>query len=195
MSIIWHILQNKKITDYLEKKGHFPVKQLGQYRLSYLCPFPDHKETKPSFVVWTNSEYENFRCFGCTRNWHIIHLVSELEGISFRKAVDILSAGLEISLEDDIESQIELFDKQYSQSQPYNTELAVSMSAIASLGRLYLKSVPGKPSEKKMIDSIYESVDKDLLKYRFDLIDETAESMKRLLPLRREKIERDSKTT
>ena len=49
----------------MEKKGHFPVKNLTGGRLSYLCPLPWHAESKPSFVVWTNSEYENFYCFGC----------------------------------------------------------------------------------------------------------------------------------
>ena len=64
-SLVYQILKTKSIVSYLERKGHNPVKQLSGGRLSYLCPFVDHKESKPSFMVWTNAEFENFHCFGC----------------------------------------------------------------------------------------------------------------------------------
>ena len=67
-SVIEHILKKKSIVEYLEKKGYQPFKQLTGGKLSYLCPLPGHTETRPSFFVWTNSEFENFYCFGCLRS-------------------------------------------------------------------------------------------------------------------------------
>lgn len=186
-SIIWYILQNKKITEYLESKGHRPFKIGQNGRLSYLCPFSDHKETKPSFVVFTNSEYENFMCFGCQRNYHIIHLVSELEGISFKEAVKQLGIGMNFTLEDDIDAQLKMIDREYQRRRPYEVDFGVAVYSIASLCRVYLQSVQNDPAEKSIIDKLYSQVDDDIFNCRLDSVEDIALNLPQILAKRKEK--------
>lgn len=60
-----------KLLDYLKSKGYKPKGIGNVYRIS--CPFPDHKETKPSFTIWP--ENNTFHCFGCQRTGGIVKLM------------------------------------------------------------------------------------------------------------------------
>ncbi len=57
------IFRKRKITDYLASKGIFPQKEHGNRKL-YRCPV-HQGDTSPSMTVFTDSEYENYYCFGC----------------------------------------------------------------------------------------------------------------------------------
>ena len=59
-----------------------------------LCPF--HSEKTPSFSV--SAEKQIYKCFGCGKGGGAISFVMELEGLSFREAVEVLAkrAGLEM---------------------------------------------------------------------------------------------------
>lgn len=188
MSSILYILQTKKITDYLEEKGHKPFRYGMAGRISYLCPFPDHKETKPSFVVFTNAEYENFMCFGCNRYYNIIHLVAYLENISFKEAIKQLSKDMDLTLNENIELQLSLLDRQYKSRKQYQTVLAELLLSISSMCRIYLNSVGGKQTEIDLIEKIYADLDKNILQYKYDDIEDTYLSLSRLLILRKEKV-------
>jgi len=59
------------LVEYLKSKGH-KLKAIGSiYRTR--CPFPDHKETKPSFTIYPKTE--SFFCYGCRRSGTIITLM------------------------------------------------------------------------------------------------------------------------
>lgn len=47
------------------------------------CPFPDHPDLHPSFVVYQRI----WRCFGCNRKGDVISLLQELRGLSFGEAI------------------------------------------------------------------------------------------------------------
>lgn len=182
-AVIEQILQTKSIVSYLESHGHTPVREFSG-RSMYLCPLPGHNESKPSFVVWTNSEYENFFCFGCTKHSNIIHLVSYMESISFRDAVKLLSDGMEITSEDEILSALNSFEKKYQENkQPFAPvqDLSFTLFSISSLCRSYLQSVDFNEAETVIIDKLWENVDSDLLNYKFEDIDETLQSLPRIL--------------
>ncbi|MDR1481484.1 MAG: DNA primase [Synergistaceae bacterium] len=53
-----------------------------------LCPF--HGEKTPSFAV--SSERGTFHCFGCNKGGNIFTFVMEMEGLSFREALETLAA-------------------------------------------------------------------------------------------------------
>ncbi len=187
-SLVYHILKKKPIVEYLERKGHRPVKMLSGGRLSYLCPFPDHRETKPSFMVWTDSEFENFHCFGCQRGYSIIHIVAGLEGISYKQAVQTLSDGVEVSLEEDVRLQLEFLDKKLS-SENERASIAEKLLAIGTRCRYYLESVDYKDSEVGIVDRFYEELDRLVLDLDFDAVDECFENLSPILRLRRDKFE------
>ena len=162
MSLVYHILKKKSIVDYLEHKGHQPVKVLSGGKLSYLCPFADHKEKKPSFIVWTNADYENFRCFGCLRNYNIINLVSELEGISYKDAISRLSEDMEINIREDISLELDLIRKSYD-DRLFEAGLSESLLSLSSLGHAYLKSVDMDETEQGIMNKLWCEIDRAVI--------------------------------
>jgi len=186
--MIDHILQKKSIVEYLEQQGHDPVKHLSGGRLSYLCPFDDHNETQPSFMVWTNSDFENFYCFGCQRKYHIVHLVSFVEHISFKEAFTKLSAGMEISTEQDQEYAINKIEKQYNEGHAYDS-LSHSILAISSLCRSYLESVSFDKQECSIMDRLWQNVDTEISEFKFEELENTLEHLPTMLQYRREHFE------
>jgi len=89
-----NIFKERKITDYLESKGIFPSRENGGRKM-YICPV-HQGDTSPSMTVFTDSEYENYYCFGCHSGTTIINLVSDMEQIDKRQAFRILIEGLDI---------------------------------------------------------------------------------------------------
>ena len=83
------IFRERKITDYLAGKGIFPKREHGNRKM-YICPVHEG-DTSPSMVVFTDSEFENYYCFGCHSGTTIINLVSDMEEIdrkqSFKKLI------------------------------------------------------------------------------------------------------------
>jgi DNA primase len=78
------------IRSYLEAKGA-GFRQHGA-DVVCPCPFPDHQDDTPSFIV---SEVKNvYHCPGCGQKGTIIDLVMGLESVSFRHAVELLREGL-----------------------------------------------------------------------------------------------------
>lgn len=184
-SDVLRVLKEKKITEYLRKKGHEPIKK-NNGRLFFLCPFPDHNETKPSFTVWIDKEFENFYCFGCNRSNTIVNLVSELEAISYKEAFRRLSDGIEIDIEDDIKTEIANIEK-VSEVDPF-LNLAKSLIDIASVSRSFIEGSNFSDEEISIIDKMHAEVDKNIIELNFDKIDEIALSLPSILFKRREKI-------
>ncbi|KKN14323.1 hypothetical protein LCGC14_0997250 [marine sediment metagenome] len=190
-ALIHQILVKKSIVDYLEKKGYHPYKTLSDGKIQYLCPFPDHNESQPSFMVWTSAEYENFYCFGCLRNYNIIHLVSALEGISFGEAVAKLGDGMEVSLQENIQIEKERFDKMQVYQIPDMLDLSESLTSIGIRCASHLQGVNYDNKECEIVDKLLETVDKDLLTYEFDNIQETCRSLGNVLIQRRQRFEEE----
>lgn len=190
MSMIYRILKSKSIVEYLEKKGHQPVKTMTGGRLLYLCPFPDHKEKKPSFVVWTQADYENFRCFGCQRNYNIINLVSELEGISYRESVQLLSDGMEIGIDEDIDFKVDMSQKMIHKPE-HDLEFSQALFSLSSMCRSYLYGVDNDTEEMRIIDQFWEEVDRSLLECDFDNFDSMVYHLPKMLHLRQQRFEQN----
>lgn len=163
--------------EYLEKKGHFPVKNLTGGRLSYLCPLPWHAESKPSFVVWTNSDYENFYCFGCLAKHNIIHLVAFLDGVPARTAIEKLSDGIEFTIADDEKlvqaDHIQHYLKIAGVSQDHDAvaELAKSMVEISNICNMFLESVDYDDKECDRMDKLWAIIDQSLQDFDFEKIE------------------------
>lgn len=164
-------LKDKSIIEYLATHGHFPVKELGSGRYGFLCPFDDHKESKPSFVVYTNSEYENFHCYGCNRGFSIIHLVSFLNHISFSEALKRLSDGIIVPTEDEIKY---IIDKIYKKTSGNPVDcLYEDLFKISWQCLLYSQWSNFDYEEIKIVDKYYEFIDENILEGNFDVIEES----------------------
>jgi hypothetical protein len=91
--LIDNILRKFKITDYLESKHIYPEGGERNGKLFYKCPLHQGDNT-PSFVVYTNGEFENFYCYGCKAKYHIIHLYRDLEHVTLKDAIAAMSDGI-----------------------------------------------------------------------------------------------------
>jgi hypothetical protein len=88
------IFKERKITEYLAQKGIFPSREHGNRKM-YVCPVHEG-DTSPSMTVYTDTEYENYYCFGCHSGTTIINLVADMEKIDKRQAFKSLIQGLDI---------------------------------------------------------------------------------------------------
>ena len=172
---------------YLEQKGHVPVKALTSGRLSYLCPMPWHAETKPSFVVWTNSEFENFYCFGCLAKYNIIHLMSMLDGISARQAIFVLSDGMEFTVDDEkILAERDLEKYNWINDPQQQEVFSRALLEISDICNAFLRSVDHSPVEVKIIDKLWQVVDDSLKDYEFESIEKIRRDLGALITSRKD---------
>lgn len=186
---IARVLKKKTIVSYLEKKGHRPIRSLSGGRLTYLCPFPDHNESKPSFMVWTNSEFQNFHCFGCQRSYNIVHLVAGLEDIPYRKALELLSEDVEISILADCGVETEQLCKQTEQDMT-KLDVAQKLYAIGTMCRYYLECVDYEEQEVKLVDKFNSVIDKYMANLEFDDIDACFLNLNKVIRARKDKFEK-----
>ena len=125
--LIEQILKTKKITDYLAKKGHHPIGSEVNGRLKYLCPL--HNERTPSFTVYLNSDYENFFCYGCKKRHNIVHLYRDMECVSTREAIKVLSEDLSLDVESEISHAVDQIQNDHSTRSEFTVpELALIIS-------------------------------------------------------------------
>jgi DNA primase len=98
------ISKNHKITDYLAQRGINHV-AYDNRKYKYRCPLPNHSNDKtPSFFVFENDDRQDFYCFGCKKSGRIIQIVAEIEQISIKSTIERLSQGLNIKIDDVIDS-------------------------------------------------------------------------------------------
>jgi len=95
--LIGEIKSSQDIVDYIQAAA-VSLKPSSAGKFKGLCPF--HGEKSPSFYV--DSNFQNYRCFGCQANGDIVNFVQEYENLSFIESVKKLAelSGLEYQLED-----------------------------------------------------------------------------------------------
>lgn len=84
-------MQFKKgfIRQVLEDYGVEKINSSGA-NLTCCCPLPNHKDHNPSFSI--NEETGLWLCFGCGRKGNYYHLISIMEGITYKEAQDHFKA-------------------------------------------------------------------------------------------------------
>lgn len=185
--ILKKILRDNPIVPYLGKMGHVPMKAYPNGRHLYRCPMPDHNEKKPSFVVYTNDEYENFYCFGCGSKHNIVHLMSRLEAISYREALRIIGSGAGVVITDYFEEALRSLDQEYVNQDERDT--SKWMSIVASKCRRHLNMTRFAGSELRVVDFAYKQIDDALVDLDFDRVVTVSQDIKNLLNKRMQKIQ------
>ena len=103
--LIKRILEEKKITDFLESRGIYPTRKTST-RWHYKCPIHEG-DNDPSFIVYLDSgEYQNYFCYGCKSGTDIINLICDLDGLSIKESIKRLLDGVVIE-EESMSEQIE----------------------------------------------------------------------------------------
>jgi hypothetical protein len=83
------------IEEYLNRVAPRPMQQSG-HRLKCRCPFPDHDDRTPSFIVY---EDDHAWCHGCNRGGDLFRIVGLVEGIErfrdqLRRVADMVGRDL-----------------------------------------------------------------------------------------------------
>lgn len=61
--------------------------QCGHDRLKCICPFPDHKDTEPSFTVYLSQDGDRYKCYGCSRSGNVLGFIMEYYNLNFKEAL------------------------------------------------------------------------------------------------------------
>ena len=181
-SLIKSILQKNSVVDYLANRGYEPIRQLGGGRLAYLCPMPWHEETKPSFIVWTEAEYENFYCFGCQSKHNILHLIAFLESISVREVIERLSKGIQVTVEDGCKMISN--DLREVKEIRHAVDMSRQLLNISSISNTFLRSVDYDEKECELMESLWQVIDDSLRDFEFGNIDRLNQEVESLIDKR-----------
>jgi DNA primase len=173
--------------EFLLKRGHTPFKALGNGRYSFLCPFPDHKESMPSFVVYTNGPYENFYCFGCCKNYNIINLVSYLDNISFKEAIEKLGDGTVISTDEDIKITLKRLK---TENNSIHKDISKILIEISMKCLMFCQGVNFDKDEINVIDQYYKFIDDSILGTDICRIEESRMHLNKLLIKRKKEYDK-----
>ena len=167
--MIQKIRKDNSIIDFLSEKGFNPEKDHGD-KASYICPFPSHDDTKPSFFVYRTGEYENFYCWGCKKSGDIIEAYKEVNGLRSRwEAIKRLGGDMDISYDEELRCAIDGLDEDYEAammaaiSMPGKIALNISM-----LGSQHLAQFRGDQEEYEFLEKLYSTVDKCILQNDMD---------------------------
>lgn len=96
--LIAEIKATQDIVDYIQSAAvSLKPSSAGKYK--GLCPF--HSEKSPSFYV--DSNFQNYKCFGCGESGDLVSFVQQYENLGFRDSVKKLAeiAGIDYDLDDD----------------------------------------------------------------------------------------------
>lgn len=157
-----HLIRNKhSIIDYLASKNIHPVRSYGD-RTSYVCPI--HKDSNPSFIVYaanSESENENYFCFGCKRSGCIISLKAAMEDISWRESISILGKDVNITESSEIEFIVKSLKKQMNgEDSEEASEIGRLSLNISCLGFLHFqKTEKNEEEEKEFLERLYKKID------------------------------------
>jgi len=92
------ILEEVKITDFLQERGIYPLKKSGE-KYVYRCPVHSG-DNDPSFIVYPEGtkgrNYQTYHCFGCKSGINIINLKSDLDSMTVRDSVKSFLKGINV---------------------------------------------------------------------------------------------------
>lgn len=100
------IKESIDIVDVIEQ--YVDLEKVNGYTYKASCPLPDHNDKTPSFYV--NKKDQFFKCFGCSWGGDIITFIEDMEGIEFKKAVDLLIENNGINVEEIQVSEYEFLE-------------------------------------------------------------------------------------
>ncbi|BDZ52533.1 hypothetical protein GCM10025867_47740 (plasmid) [Frondihabitans sucicola] len=81
------VLDLARIEDVIGVYTEF--RKSGNDRMIATCPFPEHDDGSPSFSITPSNGL--YYCYGCNRGGDAIKFLTEMDGVSFPEAVEILA--------------------------------------------------------------------------------------------------------
>ena len=159
------ILEEIKITDFLEENGIYPVKQSGEKRL-YRCPVHSG-DNDPSFIVYPvgtkGRNYQTYHCFACHSGINIINLKMDLDKVSAKEAIRYFLKGVDIDPIDAMDSIIDAnildINEEEKELKDEDKQIAFLMLILNATCRDYLID-HGDDDEVRFFDeNFYKKID------------------------------------
>lgn len=173
------IVKSSKITDYLASKGVSWSSHDGN-RYRYKCPFPDHqKDNTPSFFVYEKGDRQDFCCFGCKKSGNLIHLISGYEQISIKETIKNLSEGLDIKIDDVLNSllkEIIIYSEQ-EQKEDKNEDIIANSIFISSHMHDFLVKVEFNKEDMEIANKVFQLADSLIFIEHSDNLEKLANSL------------------
>jgi len=177
------ILEEKKITDFLEENGIYPLKKSGE-KYVYRCPIHSG-DNDPSFLVYPvgtkGRNYQTYHCFGCHSGINIINLKSDLDNVSIKDAIKFFLKGMNIEAVDVIDSTISSIvngirgtEKEENES---DTRIELKMMMLNTLCRKYLLECDDEEETDFFEDIFFKKVDELAMARDIDTLDEYFEML------------------
>ena len=134
-----NVSEVKHASDIVDVVGRYlDLKPAGAGRYKALCPF--HREKTPSFHV--NRDRQIFHCFGCGKGGDVLTFLQEIDGVTFREALEQLAdrAGIKLAAFSgrdarDADERPALFQAMSFATKHYRQQLAASVPAQAYLAQ------------------------------------------------------------
>jgi intein/homing endonuclease len=151
--------------------------RVGKYKEGYYCVPVINKKTRqkamPVYNLTVTPQHSYvvnlFGVGNCNAKHNIIHLVSFLEGISVREALEKLSGGIDCSIDEESRLVVEELLQRSAPDQP--EEFSKILVYISGICDSYLQSVEYDLKECDRIDKIWTIIDNSLHDYDFEKIE------------------------
>ena len=159
------ILEEKKITDFLDDNGIYPAKKAGE-KWVYLCPI-HAGDSSPSFVVYPvgtkGRNYQTYHCFGCHSGINIINLKSDLDKVSPKEAIRFFLKGIDIdqveAMESIVDSVIEDLNGEDKRIDEEDKRIELLMLSLTDVCRMHLSKMDNVEEVRFFEDVFYKKVD------------------------------------
>lgn len=166
--LIKEMLSNINIVEVLSDTYGLVLEQQTDHRYRGACPFPDHRDSSPSFDV--SDEYGNYKCWGCGRSGDLIEFFMKIDGDSFREALIRVSILAGVNLGEyngelkkiirDMNNLIENYQNLYCQTDlPMGISDVQFLSLMAQRLREHEKKTNFDLTEIKWTSIVYKHLD------------------------------------
>lgn len=189
------ILEEKKITDFLQERGIYPVKKSGE-KIIYRCPIHSG-DNDPSFIVYPigtkGRNYQTYHCFGCQSGINIVNLKSDLDGVSIKESIGFFLKSINIDpveVSDSIINNIQNDIQNGENTVEDDKQIEMILLLMNTTCRRYLDTYGDEEEVRffdnrfyKKVDDIARSGDCDTLEVYYNMLIEN-----NILPQRAENI-------
>jgi len=163
------MIEKLDLYDYFSEKEGLQLSSAGGSRYSAKCPFKDHNEQEPSFIIYEDTN--SFYCFGCKRGGSIFQWLTDSMGrnMHFIDAVKYVASLTGVSVYSDPITALERIEEKIIEQLEDNEEgymTAQELNYIVSrLGYQHVKNHNFDSKEIEFINKIYLKLDGILLSY------------------------------
>ena len=120
-------------------------------------------------VVFKDSDYENFYCYGCKKSWNIVNFLSYYKQISFSDAIKELGVDFEFNSNDRLKYICNSIEKTKDKDDSEIKDIIDNIYYnISLMGYFYMSEVGWDKNEFSILEGVYKKFDQLVASYNID---------------------------